>query len=149
MRAGTVVLAGLLMWTIASAARSYSRAPEQSSPPAGAIFGTDTAVPAPVRSALRGACFDCHSNETRWPWYAQVAPVSWWIVSDVDEGRAELNFSEWGALPAEKRERRAGQVLDEIESDAMPPKSYRRLHGDAAVSAAELLLLRRWAEARD
>ena len=129
-----LVLAGIQLWPAG-----------RTNPPTTA--GLD--APPEVASVLRRACFDCHSNETRWPWYARVAPVSWWIVSDVDEGRAELNFSEWGALPAEKRERRAGQVLDEIESDAMPPKSYRRLHGDAAVSAEELVLLRRWAEARD
>ena len=129
-----LVLAGIQLWPAG-----------RTNPPTTA--GLD--APPEVASVLRRACFDCHSNETRWPWYARVAPVSWWIVSDVDEGRAELNFSEWGALSAEKRERRAGQVLDEIESDAMPPKSYRRLHGDAAVSAEELVLLRRWAEARD
>lgn len=104
-------------------------------------------APPEVTTVLRRACFDCHSNETRWPWYGYVAPVSWFLVHDVDEGRAEMNFSEWGALPEKKREKRSDKVIDEIESDAMPPSSYRRLHGDARVTAQELEVLRAWAEA--
>jgi len=104
-------------------------------------------APPEVTAVLRRVCFDCHSNETRWPWYAYVAPVSWWMVHDVDEGRAELNFSEWGALPEQKRERRAAKLIEEIEEDAMPPKSYRRLHGDARVTEEELDRLRNWAAA--
>lgn len=106
-------------------------------------------APPEVTAVLRRACFDCHSNETRWPWYAYVAPVSWWMVHDVDEGRAELNFSQWGSLPEPKRAKRSGKMIDEIESDAMPPKSYRRLHGDARVTAEELEILRAWAEQPD
>ena len=102
-------------------------------------------APPEVTAILRRACFDCHSNETRWPWYAYVAPVSWWMVHDVDEGRRELNFSEWGALPEKKRERRAAKMIDEIEEDEMPPASYRRMHGDARVAERELEVLRAWA----
>ena len=102
-------------------------------------------APPEVTAILRRACFDCHSNETRWPWYAYVAPVSWSVVHDVEEGRSELNFSEWGALPEEKRARRKGKVIDEIESGAMPPKSYLRLHAGATLSREELERLAAWA----
>lgn len=105
-------------------------------------------APPEVTAVLRRACFDCHSNETRWPWYAYVAPVSWWMVHDVDEGRAELNFSDWGSLEPKKRERKSGKIIEEIEEGVMPPKNYLRLHGDAKVSAEELEILRNWAEPR-
>ena len=103
-------------------------------------------APPEVTAILRRACFDCHSNETRWPWYAYVAPVSWWMVHDVDEGRAELNFSDWGSLEPKKRERKRKEIVDEIEEGHMPPKNYLRLHGDARVSAEEIETLRNWAE---
>jgi len=104
-------------------------------------------APPEVTSILRRACFDCHSNETRWPWYSYVAPVSWWMVHDVDEGRAELNFSDWGSYEPKKRERRSQKVIEEIENGAMPPDNYLRLHGDARLSAGELEILRKWVEA--
>ena len=119
--------------------------------PAGRTNPATTAgldAPPEVTAILRHACFDCHSNETRWPWYSHVAPVSWWVVHDVEEGRAELNFSEWGTLPEAKRARRKGKLIDEIESGAMPPKSYLRLHAGARLSAEEIAVLTAWAEAQ-
>lgn len=104
-------------------------------------------APPEVTAILRRTCYDCHSNETRWPWYAYVAPVSWWMVKDVDEGRDELNFSDWGSYEQKKRERRAKKVIEEVEDGVMPPENYLRLHGDARVGAAELGILRKWAEA--
>ena len=103
-------------------------------------------APPEVTVILRRACFDCHSNETRWPWYGYVAPVSWLLVHDVDEGRAELNFSEWGGLEQERRERKLRKVVEEIEEAAMPPENYLRLHDDARLSAEELEIIRKWAE---
>ena len=80
------------------------------------------------------ACFDCHSNETVWPWYTNVAPVSWWISGGVEEGREALNFSEWDRVQEEAHE--AAEVVLEGE---MPPNSYVLLHPEAALDPAELL----------
>src|ERR1700690_2763813 len=59
------------------------------------LFAGSDAPPPPVAALLRAACYDCHSNETKWPWYASVAPVSWWLENHVADGREHLNFSEW------------------------------------------------------
>jgi hypothetical protein len=144
MRAGIVVLAGLLMWTIASAARSYSRAPERSATPAEAIFGTDTAVPEPVRSALRGACFDCHSNETRWPWYSSVPVVSSLIEHDVSEGRAQLNFSTWREYTTFERADLLDKICEKATKREMPLWQYRLLHRESRLNASDVAALCEW-----
>jgi mono/diheme cytochrome c family protein len=85
-----------------------------------------------TRAMVVDACFDCHSNRTGWPWYTNIAPVSWLIQHDVDGGREKLNFSEWG---------RAGQETDEIvekvQEGEMPPDYYGWLHSKARLSSAE------------
>ena len=87
-----------------------------------------------VEARARRACFDCHSNETQWPWYAQVAPVSWLLARDVAEGRRHLNFSEWrGAEPEELQE-----VVMEGE---MPPALYLLMHPSARLTASEKQML--------
>jgi hypothetical protein len=78
------------------------------------------------------ACFDCHSNETIWPWYSNIAPMSWLVQRDVDEGRARLNFSEWGRGEQEVDD--AGETIREGE---MPPSYYMLLHPQAKLSAQE------------
>ncbi len=88
--------------------------------------------PATRALAVR-ACFDCHSNETIWPWYAYVAPVSWLIARDVNAGRQRLNFSEWNA----GRKRLANVMSRIIISGEMPPANYLIMHADAALSAEE------------
>lgn len=83
------------------------------------------------------ACMDCHSNETKWPWYAYVAPVSWLVVHDTDEGRRELNFSEWDKFPADRKERMAKKVVEEIEKGGMPDPKYLPTHPEARLSGTE------------
>jgi hypothetical protein len=103
-------------------------------------------APPEVMAILRRSCFDCHSNETVWPWYAYVAPVSWLVVHDTDEGRAELNFSHWGDLTQTKRDSAASSAIEEIEEGKMPLEAYLWMHGDAAITPAELEILRTWSE---
>jgi len=83
-----------------------------------------------TESLVRGACFDCHSNETRWPWYSHVAPISWLVQSDVDEGRTKLNLSE-GNL------KEAGEVPEVVSKGEMPPWFYRPAHRKARLSPEE------------
>ena len=83
-----------------------------------------------TESLVRGACFDCHSNETRWPWYSQVAPVSWLVQSDVDEGRTKLNFSEGKLKELE-------EVANVVSEGEMPPWFYRPAHREARLSAEQ------------
>ncbi|MBL8861472.1 MAG: heme-binding domain-containing protein [Planctomycetes bacterium] len=103
-------------------------------------------APAEVAAVLRRACYDCHSNETVWPWYAYVAPVSWLVVRDTDEGREHLNFSTWGTLKPKARASKAAEVVEEIEEGEMPLAPYLWLHPEARLAAAELELLRRWSD---
>ncbi len=84
-----------------------------------------------TRELARVACFDCHSNETTWPWYSNIAPISWWTQNHVDEGRRKLNFSEWG------REQETDEIVESIEEGDMPPRYYTIIHGPARLSAAD------------
>lgn len=90
-----------------------------------------------TRALAKRACFDCHSNETVWPWYAHVAPMRWLVVYDVTEGRTEFNFSDWH--PGDK----AGSKADEeIKSGGMPLPQYLLMHPEARLTAAEKMQLR-------
>jgi hypothetical protein len=85
-----------------------------------------------TRTLAKRACFDCHSNETTWPWYSYVAPVSWLVYNDVMEGRSRMNFSDWGASS-----RLAGDLVEEIQSGGMPPSFYLPMHPSAKLSSSE------------
>jgi hypothetical protein len=104
----------------------------------------DIGAPADVAPVLRRACYDCHSNETVWPWYSQVAPVSWLLHRDVVEGRRHLNFSEWDRVPVEKRARRLRGVGKQVQAGEMPPWFYLPMHRTARLSDADKAVLERW-----
>jgi cytochrome c551/c552 len=91
----------------------------------------------PQTAALaRRACYDCHSNETVWPWYSYVAPVSWLVYNDVQEGRSRINFSD-----ASQIHRSADEMVDEIQEGGMPPSQYLLMHPNAKLTDAEKLQL--------
>jgi hypothetical protein len=85
-----------------------------------------------TRALVKRACFDCHSNETVWPWYSYVAPVSWLVYRDTTEGRSRLNFSEWNLRP-----RGAEELVQNIQEGEMPPAVYLPMHPTAQLNAAE------------
>lgn len=87
-----------------------------------------------TRELAQRACFDCHSNETVWPWYSNIAPISWLVVHDTEEGRGRLNFSEWNTGMAREGSREAGEVVLEGE---MPPGLFTMMHPSAKLSDAE------------
>ncbi|MDI3339830.1 MAG: heme-binding domain-containing protein [Sphaerobacter sp.] len=99
---------------------------------------------AQTRELARRACFDCHSNETRWPWYTNVAPVSWLVQRDVEEGRAKLNFSAWDRPEAREE---AGESAKTVREGEMPPWYYLPLHPEARLSPEEQAALIRGLEA--
>ena len=122
--------------------------PERSNPvvdPAGDITA-QVPVPPLVQSILERSCFDCHSNRTRWPWYSNVAPASWLVAQDVNEGRKHLNFSEWGSYKQGKRVSRLDMMISEVDKGEMPLKNYLLLHGEAALTEADKDTLCAWAE---
>jgi hypothetical protein len=108
----------------------------------------DVAAPGDVDVVLRRACYDCHSNETRWPWYSYVAPVSWLLARHVKKGRADLNFSEWPAFDFELQSLALRDIEEQIVQEKMPLGSYRRLHRDATLTPSDRDLLLEWARSQ-
>jgi hypothetical protein len=121
--------------------------PDKTNPETAAPLSlTASRPPGHVQQLLQSACFSCHSNQTAWPWYSQVAPFSWVIADDVKRGRRALNFSEWERYDtAEKGHllKETGEVLEEGE---MPPWYYRPLHSESRLSQEQVASLVRWAE---
>jgi len=105
---------------------------------------SDVSAPAEVQSVLRRACYDCHSNETVWPWYSHVAPVSWLLASDVSEGREKLNFSVWDRRSSEQQAEAIQKCWHEVERGDMPPWLYRPFHPNARLSDQDRAVLRKW-----
>lgn len=120
--------------------------PSRTNPPVKADFIRTADPPVMVAAALRAACYDCHSHETRWPLYSRIAPVSWLIASDVNEGRKHLDFSDWPAEAdrAAKKLDRINEVLDYRE---MPPKKYTLIHSDARLTETQRKEILDWTDA--
>ena len=98
-----------------------------------------------VKDILDRSCRDCHSNKTEWPWYTNVAPLSWWITDHVNEGRHRLNLSEWARLDQPGKKLR--QICDEVEDGAMPLSSYLPMHPKAKLSEQDKKTLCDWTAA--
>ena len=100
-----------------------------------------------VASILSRSCNDCHSNNTAWPWYTNVAPVSWFIADHVEDGRRHLNFSEWGKGDQRRRNKKLEEICEEVKDGAMPLSSYTPLHPHAKLTAEDVKALCDWTEA--
>ena len=122
-RAGFVLLGVLLAIQLVPYGRDHSNPPLSREP----IWDSPT-----TRALAKQACFDCHSNETEWPAYSVIAPASWLVQRDVDEGRAVLNFSEW-----QRPQKEATKASEELMEGEMPPRAYLLLHADARLGAAD------------
>lgn len=103
-------------------------------------------APAEVRQLFAAACYDCHSNVTRYPWYAEIQPFGWWLADHVADGKAELNFSEFGAYSARTQGNLIDEMIDETEGRSMPLKSYLITHHDAKLSDDQIAMLVEWLE---
>lgn len=97
-----------------------------------------------VGKILKTSCYDCHSNEVNYPWYSYVAPVSWLIAHDVEEGREELNFSEWTSFDQKRMIKKLEEMAEEIEEKKMPLSYYTTLHGNAELTSEQRELLIQW-----
>jgi aspartokinase-like uncharacterized kinase len=114
----------------------------------GQVLQTDItkvfSVPPKVKTVLEEACYDCHSNNTRYPWYANIQPGGWWLAKHVNEGKEELNFSEFGSYSHRRQINKLRSIENSIKDDAMPLSSYTLLHQDARLSREEKVLLIDW-----
>ncbi|HZM17560.1 MAG TPA: heme-binding domain-containing protein [Candidatus Krumholzibacteria bacterium] len=104
----------------------------------------DVDAPAEVAAILRGACYDCHSHETRWPWYSRVAPVAWIVARHVEHGRGDLNFSQWPRLDLEAQEHAFHDIEEQISHRKMPLRSYTWMHPEARLTEAQRQALLTW-----
>jgi hypothetical protein len=117
--------------------------PDRSNPPINpnSTFEAVARPSSDLAAIVQRACYDCHSNNTVWPWYSRIAPVSWLVADDVKEGRAHLNFSEWGLLGADVAQRRLLSACDEVKAGGMPLWQYRLLHPAAKLSEQDIKTL--------
>ena len=110
-------------------------------------FSTLYPIPDSVRAILEVACYDCHSNYTRYPWYAGVQPVAAWLANHVNEGKRELNFSSFTTRRIAVQNHKLEEVIELVREGEMPLGSYTWVHRDAILSQAQKDLIIRWAQA--
>jgi hypothetical protein len=134
----TPLIAGLVVLGLAAAIQLIPV--DRTNPPVTADFDG----PPDVASVVHRACFDCHSHETVWPWYARVAPVSWMVAHHVEEGREHLDLSSWGRLGAPERAAVAAEMAKEIAEGEMPLPVYVWMHSGARLSEADRAVVSAW-----
>lgn len=142
-RPGRLALVGLALLVIAIVVRAQFRQSDAPADPALGL-GARAAVPDTVMSTLRRACFDCHSNDTRWPWYSRLPIASWLIERDVNTGRGQLNFSRWAQYNRFARADLLDKVCERVTAGEMPLRPYLMLHGEARLSQADVAGLCEW-----
>lgn len=103
--------------------------------------------PEEVKQILKQACYDCHSYETKYPWYTNVAPVSWWIKAHINEGRDELNFSEWANYSVKRKDHKLEEMAEMVEEGEMPLTSYTWGHPESKLSEKQRQSLIDWVKA--
>jgi len=100
-----------------------------------------------VAAVLKRGCGDCHSNETIWPWYSEVAPISWFVIDHVNHGRRHLNFSDWTRYDRQEADEQLGDIARTVRAGAMPLSSYTLLHPEARLTQGERNVIIDWAQA--
>lgn len=103
-------------------------------------------VPADVQAILKKACYDCHSNNTHYPWYVNIQPVGLYLAHHIEEGKDELNFNEFGAYSAKRRRNKLKGIAEQIRDGEMPLSSYTLLHKEARLTDAEKTAITKWVE---
>ena len=104
------------------------------------------AVPASVQEILKTSCYDCHSNNTVYPWYANIQPVAWWLADHVNEGKKELDFSEFLTYSPKKAHHKLEEVIEMVKEGEMPLQSYTIIHQNAKLSEPQKLEIATWAD---
>ena len=105
------------------------------------------AVPTNVQNILYKACYDCHSNTTTYPWYAEVQPAAWWLDDHIKEGKKELNFNEFASFRLRRQFHKLEEITEVVKSKEMPLESYTVIHSDADLTQEERETLISWAGA--
>lgn len=108
---------------------------------------TRFSVPGEVKAILQVSCYDCHSNTTRYPWYAELQPAAWWLNDHIENGKKHLNFSEFGGYRLRRQAHKFEEIIDMVSADEMPLPSYTIVHRDAILSQEQKSLFLDWAKA--
>ena len=109
-----------------------------------ASIETSHKVPADIAAILKTSCYDCHSNHTIYPWYANIQPVSKWLSNHVEEGKEELNFSEFGNYSLRRQYHKLEEIAEQVDENEMPLSSYTLIHGDASLNETQKKTLSTW-----
>jgi hypothetical protein len=104
-------------------------------------------VPADVQLILQTSCYDCHSNNSKYPWYANVQPVAWWLNHHIEEGKHEINFNEFATYRIRRQYRKMQEIVEQVQEGEMPMSSYTLIHGDATLNEAQKSSVINWAKA--
>jgi Haem-binding domain len=125
----------------------FIRPTKNSSSQSGDVFFKDEKVDAKTAAIFKTSCFDCHSNNTIYPWYTEIQPVGWWLQHHVDEGKAELNFDAYSQYSPRRKFHKLEEIEEMLTAEEMPLPSYLILHGDAKLSVDQKKILVDWSKA--
>lgn len=104
-------------------------------------------VPDDIQTILKTSCYDCHSNNTIYPWYAAIQPVAWWLNDHIEEAKKEINFNEFAGYSLRRQYKKLGEIIEQLKEDEMPLNSYRLIHRNAVLNEPKKLSLLNWAQA--
>jgi len=121
--------------------------PPRTNPPVIHDLMAGSAPPPQIALTLHAACYDCHSDETRWPWYSRIAPMSWQIAKDVNDGRENLNLSDWPENDPKRAAKKLEDMSEQIDYGEMPLKKYALIHADARLTESQRKELTDWLDA--
>ena len=140
----------MIRWAVLAFLAAFAGAqlirPDRTNPPSQTTASLLAHAPANVAAIMQRSCRDCHSNDTDWPWYSNVAPMSWALASHVKEGRDNFNYSEWSSYDADDQDRLLGAMCNLTKRGRMPLRSYLFIHRDARLSAADVQAICSWSE---
>lgn len=111
-----------------------------------AAFVAETQPSPEVQGILKSACYDCHSANTNYPWYSNVAPISYWLADHIEEGKEHLDFSDWANYTAKKKDHKLEELVEEVKEGEMPLNEYTWTHADAHLTQEQITALLTWAE---
>ena len=104
-------------------------------------------IPDNVQNILQNSCYDCHSNHTQYPWYAEIQPVAWWLNHHIEEGKKEINFNEFATYRLRRQYKKLEEIIKQVKEEEMPLSSYTLIHRDAILSSDQKFALSAWASA--
>jgi hypothetical protein len=137
-----ILLAALIVFIAIQFVRPAENKNGQASP---ADISKIDSVPENVQAILKRSCYDCHSNHTNYPWYSNIQPAGWWLSSHIKDGKAELNFSEFGQYSIRRQRSKLNSIAKTVEDGTMPFPSYAFIHKEAALTKDEKALIINWA----